>query len=147
MKILKRSAWDHAAIERFLLATRIPIRLAVIDAGVPLVASIWYQFDAASGALCCVSHRNARIVRLLGANPACGFEIARDTSPYRGVRGQGEVLIDRESAGDVLDALIRRYLGDTDSSLARWLLGRADEEVVLRIQPAWITSWDFSARM
>ncbi len=53
----------------------------------------------------------------------------------------------RVSAGVVLDSLIRRYLGGTDSSLAQWLLGRIDEEVVLRIRPSWITSWDFSARM
>ncbi len=147
MKILKRSTWDRAEIDRFLLETTIPVRLAVIDDGVPLVVSIWYQWDAASGTLLCVSHQNARVVRLLEASSACGFEIARDDPPYKGVRGQGEVTLERASAGVVLGSLIRRYLGDTDSSLAQWLLGRIDEEVVLRIRPSWITSWDFSARM
>lgn len=147
MKILKRSTWDRAEIDRFLLETTIPVRLAVIDDGVPLVASIWYQWDAEDGVLFCVSHQNARIVRLLETGSSCGYEIARDDPPYKGVRGQGEVTLERARAGDVLDSLLRRYLGGTDSSLAQWLLGRIDEEVVLRIRPSWITSWDFSARM
>ena len=44
-------------------------------------------------------------------------------------------------------ALVERYLGGSGSRLARWLLGRRDEEVGLRITPQWLTSWDFSARM
>jgi hypothetical protein len=40
-----------------------------------------------------------------------------------------------------------RYLGKRESRLAQWLLGRADEEYVVRIAPSWITSWDFSERM
>ena len=32
-------------------------------------------------------------------------------------------------------------------SLAQWLLGRVDQEVVVAIRPEWLTSWDYRDRM
>mgnify|MGYP001812869600 CR=1 FL=1 len=43
--------------------------------------------------------------------------------------------------------LIARYLGDTRTDFARWLISRADREVVLRLAPERIVSWDYRARM
>ncbi len=84
---------------------------------------------------------------LLKQDPLCGFEIAPDTIPYHGVRGQGRVTLTRTGAGELLERLIHRYLEGTDSTLAQWLLSRADQEYAVRIAPTWATSWDFSHRM
>ena len=46
-----------------------------------------------------------------------------------------------------LKALIKRYLGTSNQSLAAWLLSRADDEYIVEIRPAWITSWDYGNRM
>jgi hypothetical protein len=47
----------------------------------------------------------------------------------------------------VLRRLVERYLGDSETPFARWLLGRSVQEVVLRLGPETISSWDYSARM
>jgi len=53
-----------------------------------------------------------------------------------------------DAAGEaILLRLIDRYLGERDSAFACWLVERAHTEVAIRIQPDWITSWDFSGRM
>jgi hypothetical protein len=48
---------------------------------------------------------------------------------------------------DVLRLLIQRYLGDEESSLARWLLGRRSTEVAIRVEPSHLHSWDYRRRM
>ena len=81
------------------------------------------------------------------ADPNVGFEIALNAPPYKGVRGKGNATLTKENVSDTLHEVIVRFLGDTTSNLARWLLGRADEEYVIEIAPSWITSWDYSERM
>lgn len=147
MKIAKSSAWNRQEIDRFLEETVIPVRLAVFDEKFPLVLSIWFQWDADAGVLQCASHEDTKLVKSLQANANCAFEVAGDDPPYKGVRGQGRVLLERAHANDVLSSLIDRYLGDREHSLAKWLLSRVEEEFVIRIEPTWLTSWDFSARM
>ncbi len=43
--------------------------------------------------------------------------------------------------------LIERYLGDTDSKLASFLLARAEQETVIGIEPQTLVSWDYRERM
>ena len=52
-----------------------------------------------------------------------------------------------EGAGDVLNQVIDRYLGETNSSLAQWLLSRVDDEVIIRVEPQRFFSWDYRNRM
>lgn len=140
------SAFNPEQMAAFLTGAKIPMRLACNGSnGFPLVASHWYQFE--DGLLYLAVHCNSHVAALLQRNPRCGFEIAADTVPYRGVRGQGTVTLGREGAGARLEGLILHYLGNTDSKLARWLLSRASEEYVVCIAPIWITSWDYSPRM
>jgi hypothetical protein len=47
----------------------------------------------------------------------------------------------------VLERLLDRYLGSRDSQLGRFLLGRADEELVVRLRPSLVASWDYAERM
>jgi len=138
--------WSPDEIATFLDAQRIPLRLACrTTSGWPLVASHW--FLRRDGALWCATQADAKIVRYLAAEPRCGFEVAPDGMPYRGVRGQGRAAIDPADGPAVLRELVRRYLGDESSGFARWLLGRSATEVAIRIEPVRMRSWDFSRRM
>jgi nitroimidazol reductase NimA-like FMN-containing flavoprotein (pyridoxamine 5'-phosphate oxidase superfamily) len=138
--------FSAAAIEAHLREAVIPLRLGVVsESGHPLVLSLWFVWR--DGALWCATAPDARVIRLLRRDPRCGFEVAREAPPYCGVRGQGVAELVPERGGEILEALIDRYLGTRDSSFARWLLGRRDDEVAIRIAPERITSWDFRARM
>ncbi len=144
--IRKTSAWSSAEIGAFLQDARIPLRLAcaTLD-GTPLICSLWYLHDAEG--LWCATQKRAHLVRLLRRDAHCGFEVAGDTMPYRGVRGQGEARLSENEGPAVLLRLIDRYLGQRDSGFARWLIARSHDEVAIHIRPAWLTSWDFSRRM
>lgn len=140
------SAWSASQIQNYLADSEIPVRLACLDdQGQPLICSLWYLFDGDT--IWCSTQANARIVQLLESEPQCGFEIAADGMPYRGVRGQGEASISDEYASGILADLIERYLHGKNRELADWLLSRSESEVTIGIEPRWLTSWDFSTRM
>ncbi len=140
------SAWDEHQISRFLADTVIPLRLACVDRKRdPLVCSLWYLY--AEGAFWCATRQSARVIAFLEAEPRCGFEVAPETMPYRGVRGQGRVSLSAEKGPGLLLRLVDRYLGSRDSGFASWLINRSADEVAIRIEADWMTSWDFSKRM
>lgn len=140
------SAWSAGQIEKFLLDAVIPVRLASLSkSGAPLLCSLWYVYD--QGCIWCATQRSAKLVSLLERDQRCAFEIAADLPPYRGVRGQGTARLSVADGVPVLLRLIDRYLHGRESSFAQWLLARRDDEVAIRIEPTWLTSWDFSARM
>lgn len=144
--IRRGSAWTREVVERFLIDAVIPIRLAAVDSsGQPIVMSLWYLYR--DGQLWCATQQGARLVAMLRGHSKVGFEIAGDTPPYFGVRGQGRVELSTEHGPTILEQLIERYLGRRDSRLAKWLLARSDEEIAIRIRPAWLTAWDYRARM
>jgi hypothetical protein len=122
------------------------MRLAAnTDTGFPIVLSLW--FLAEEDELFAVVHRDAKIAKRLEADPRCAFEIAPDQPPYRGVRGQATARLHAGGAAALLERLLERYLSSTDSSLGRFLLARAEEELIVRLQPNWMASWDYSKRM
>jgi hypothetical protein len=138
--------WSREQIRQHLRGSVIPIRLASrTRSGFPLVLSLWFTFR--DGFVWCAVQRNARVAQHLERDPRCAFEVAADDPPYRGVRGQGHAEIRPAEGEAVLRELIDRYLGDASSDLARWLLGRADREVAIRIQPVRFATWDFTRRM
>jgi nitroimidazol reductase NimA-like FMN-containing flavoprotein (pyridoxamine 5'-phosphate oxidase superfamily) len=138
--------WTADAIETYLRSTVLPIRLASIAAdGSPVVLSLWYLYE--EGAIWCATQRTARIIGRLDREPRCGFEIAADSIPYRGVRGRAQASIDAQRGTRLLRRLIDRYLGGSASPLASWLLARAESEVAIRLDGMRVSSWDFTARM
>ena len=140
------SVWNEAQISTFLNDCVIPIRLGCSDsAGAPLVCSLWYLYD--DGALWCATQQSASVTALLAAQPGCGFEVAPQEMPYRGVRGQGNAEIIAEAGEDILLRLMDRYGIERESSFAKWLLSRVDTEVAIKITPSWFNSWDFTDRM
>jgi len=140
------SAWNATRIEAFLRSQVLPMRVACIDgAGVPLVVSLWFLYDEER--IWCALHESAALLRYLRATGQCGFEIAGDAPPYRGVRGQGDVLIRKRRGGALLDKLLIRYGIDADSQLSQWLRSRRNDEFAVGIEPRWLSAWDYRERM
>lgn len=141
-----KGPWQPTEIVAFLEQERMPLRLALNGQdGFPFLASLWFRY--AGGALWCATHEDSLVARRLAQDPRAAFEVSVSEPPYYGVRGQAAVERLPQRGREELEALLERYLGGHDSKLARWLLSRADEEVALRIQPKWLTSWDFRERM
>jgi len=144
--IRANSAWSEQKIGSFLSEQRIPIRLACLTpGGGPIVCSLWYLYE--DGALWCATQKTAKVAAYLERHRVCGFEISPEAMPYKGVRGQGKAALVAERGLDVLQQLIDRYLGTRESDFARWLIRRASREVAIRIDPIWLTAWDFTPRM
>lgn len=145
LPIKSKSAWNADEVAAYLTATENPLRLSVMSRGRPLIVPLWFLLDDAG--LWCASKRDSYIVRKIGSESACGFDISDNTIPYRGVRGQGKATVVAAEGERVLRKLIDRYLPSSDSGFARWLLAGVDDEVAILIQPDWLTAWDFGARM
>ncbi len=136
--------WSETDVRSFLRATVIPVRLASMGT-FPLVQSLWFLPDGDS--LWCCTQRDAVLTGRLTRNPRCGFEVSGDQPPYRGVRGSAKAEILGARAADILPRLIDRYLGDSPSPLADWLLSRLDREVAIRLHSLRVTTFDFTTRM
>jgi hypothetical protein len=138
--------WTQSRVWEFLDEARIPMRLAANTAsGFPVVLSLWFLPE--DDELLAAVHRDARIAKRLKADPRCAFEIAPNEPPYCGVRGRAMASLEPEGASRLLERLLDRYLGSSDSSLGRFLLARAEEELIVRLRPTRIASWDYSQRM
>lgn len=142
---VRSGPWDLVDIQGFLDSTVIPMRLATLGSVGPMVQSLWYLFDGS--ALWCCTQRDSVVAARLRSDPRCGFEIAGDDPPYRGVRGRGVASMDAGLASELLERLISRYLIDPESPLALWLQSRVTDEVAIRIDTLVVSSWDYSSRM
>lgn len=141
-----KGPWNESAVRQYLEATVIPARVAVnTPSGSPLVLSLW--FLPRDGSIWCACNQRARVIEHLRRDPRCSFEIASEVPPYRGVRGQGKAVLDSTEGPAILGELLARYRIHSGSKLATLLSKEAANEVAIRIDPDWITSWDFSARM
>lgn len=146
LPVTATSAWDADGISAFLQSAIIPMRLAVNDSsGFPRICSLWFTLDGND--IVAASHEKALITRLLQQDNRCAFEIATNTEPYRGVRGQARVELVAEAGCEVLPRLISKYIGNRHQRLQQWLLSRIDEEYALRLKMEWISAWDYSGRM
>ena len=141
-----RGPWSAATVREFLNQSVIPMRLGVHSlSGWPLVMSVWFIADGFE--LLGATRPTSTLVSCLERRPECGFEVAADTPPYRGVRGFAQVELDREAGAATLDRLLIRYLGSLTGPLADRLRARSADEVCLRLRPVSLVSWDYSRRM
>ncbi len=123
-----------------------PLRIsAILPAGYPLICSLWYEYS--NSCFCCVTQENAKLIEILGSNPQCGFELSPNEPPYYGLRGYADAEIQSAGAAELLEKLIVKYLGDTNSSLARHLLEKSHSEVMITLKPRSIFTWDYRERM
>ena len=137
---------DSEKIDRFIPDSKIPIRIAFMkDVGVPAVISLWYVCK--DGKIYCATQKTAKIVSYLQKNPICGFEIAADKPPYKGIRSEGTAQILNETGEYVLEFLIEKYLGEKESILSKFLRDNSKTEVVIEITPQKIFHYDYSKRM
>lgn len=138
--------WSLTEIKSYLDGNVIPIRLGVHGGrNYPIVASLWFLRKDLT--IVCSSQKKSRIVECLEKQPVCGFEIAGDTPPYHGVRGQGDVVLSSHNSRSNLKDLTAKYLEKNDQKLQEWLLSRSDAEVTITISPSYLTSWDYRQRM
>ncbi|MHB9288663.1 pyridoxamine 5'-phosphate oxidase family protein [Halobacteriales archaeon Cl-PHB] len=137
--------WDADRVAEFLEETVVPVRLACSTPSDRLwLLSLWFTYR--ERALWCATPRSASVVEFVESDGHVAFEVSTNDVPYRGVRGNGTATV--EPDGDpLLRDLLDRYLGGTDSPLARRLLGRDRDEVAIRIDPERVASWDFTDRM
>ena len=139
-------AWSKSEAEAYLTDATVPIRLACRTPADGLwMLSLWYRYDGE--AFHCATGADADVVEYLDANPGVAFEVSDNRPPYRGVRGAGTATIDRDEDKTLLESLLMRYLGGTDSELAGRLLDADREEVRIRIEPERLYTWDFTERM
>ena len=158
MKI--RGSRSHDDIAAFLETQTIPVRLGCqTPAGHPWMVSLWYRRrsneadesgsnDETDGwVLECATSADADVVTYLRETPQVSFEVSTNDPPYAGVRGRGKASLEPDPEKEVLRDLLERYLGGTESELARTLLDEDREEVTIAIEPAVVYGWDFSGRM
>ncbi len=133
-------------IEQFLTEAKIPLRLATNTvSGWPVVVSLW--FVPLAGSLWCATQHSAVVIEHLRHDSRCGFEVAPDQPPYRGVRGRATATLHPSRGEEILRTLLDRYLAGVDSPLATQLLSKCESEVAIEIVPASVRSWDFRERM
>jgi nitroimidazol reductase NimA-like FMN-containing flavoprotein (pyridoxamine 5'-phosphate oxidase superfamily) len=137
---------DREQVAAFLDESVIPLRLAVVArSGWPVVVSLWFARDG--DAILCATQQSSPLVTALAAEPRCAFEVAGCEPPYRGVRGRARVTVQPDLDLVILRRLVERYLGDAEGRFASWLLGRTTPEVMLRLEPVEVSSWDYRSRM
>lgn len=136
-------------MEGFLSNVKIPLRLgsrAKLD--YPVVISLMFLYN--DNRFFCATQNTAKIVGYIKKDSRCGFEIAGDSYPYRGVRGYGHALINVEEGENVLRRLLQKYFeGKENSQLHKYLLSKSHlkNEVSIEIKPIKMFEWDYSDRM
>jgi hypothetical protein len=138
--------WSPEQTREYLTERAVPIRVATRTPGGRLwMLSLWYLFR--DGALWCATSASADVVAFIEDDPGVAFEVSENEPPYMGVRGSAEASLSPDEDKSLLRELIARYLGGTDSTLARRLLDADREEVRIRLEPTRTHTWDYSERM
>ena len=138
--------WSPERTREYLEERTVPVRVATRTPGGRLwMLSLWYLFR--DDALWCATSASADVVAFIEDDPGVAFEVSENEPPYMGVRGSAEATLSPDEDKSLLRELIARYLGGTDSRLARRLLDADREEVRIRIEPTRIHTWDYSERM
>ncbi len=137
---------EKVNFEDLIVDPKIPIRLAFIKPdGTPNVISLWYK--QVGEKIYCATKSSAKIVSYLTDNPKCGFEIAADKPPYKGVRGTGSAIIIQDKGQEILKMVMSKYLGDKESTLSKFLEKNSSSEVAIEITPAKLFVYDYTKRM
>jgi hypothetical protein len=139
-------ALNEKEVATYVDAQRIPLRLSChTPSGWPVVLSLW--FIRLEDSLWCATQEGARVIAYLRSEPRCGFEVAGETPPYRGVRGRAVARLHKDRASEILRLLLERYQGSLETPLARRLLAKVATEIAIELQPRSLHSWDFTKRM
>ena len=133
-------------VDAFLAETTVPVRLACrTNDGNPWIVTLWYVYR--DGELFCATSADAQVVTFLRSDSAVAFDVSTNDPPYRGVRGHGNATVKGDEDKALLRELVERYLGGTDSPLARRLLSPDREETRIRVAPERLYGWNYTERM
>ncbi|WP_435099351.1 pyridoxamine 5'-phosphate oxidase family protein [Halarchaeum sp. P4] len=141
-----RGVWDESGVADFLTDAAVPMRLTTHRPDETLwTVALWYAYE--DGTFACATGADADVVRFLRRDERVSFDVSVNDPPYRGVRGNGTAAVSRDEDKRLLRSLLERYLGGTESDLARELLDADREEVRIEVTPEELYSWDYTERM
>jgi hypothetical protein len=126
---------------------KIPLRLSILSPNeYPLVISLWYKIK--DNKIHCITHKHSKLLKYIeSGNKKCGFEISTNNIPYSGIRGKGDIQIDKNNSRELLLDLFSKYEIKENSKLFKMLMKRMDEEYSIIITPKHVFHWDFTERM
>jgi nitroimidazol reductase NimA-like FMN-containing flavoprotein (pyridoxamine 5'-phosphate oxidase superfamily) len=141
-----KGPWSREQLAQFLDEALMPLRIGCRrpDGGLWML-SLWYDFE--NGVFLCATGSDSDIARFLREDAAVSFELSTNRPPYMGVRGNGTATLEPDTEKELLTTLLDRYLGGADSELAELLLADDREELVIKIEPDRLFTWDFTDRM
>jgi hypothetical protein len=93
-----------------------------------------------------MTNRMAKKVRNVRNRPTVYFSIDDPNFPYKGVKGKGDVTV-VEGTGilPMVEKMCMKYLGTLDHPVAKMIIDntKSGNEVLLRIDPKFFSTWDF----
>lgn len=129
-----------------LINLKVPLRLACLtSSGWPMIVPLWFTF--LNNRLYCATQENAKIISYLKKDPRCAFDISTENPPYKGIRGQGKIKINKDCSTEVLEIVIQKYLRNKYKNLTEYLLKKKENEVAIEIIPIKTFYWDYTDRM
>ena len=129
----------------FLEREKVMMRLGMVDEdGYPMVHPVWFAYE--DGSLWAVVERTSRKARVLRKNTKVYFTIDKSAYPPKGVRGRGSALLieDDSLALKVTKKHLLKYHGTIDDDYARGFLDSRHEQVVVRVSPIYLATWDYA---
>ncbi|MXR50872.1 pyridoxamine 5'-phosphate oxidase family protein [Halovenus sp. WSH3] len=141
-----KGPWSREQLRQFLEEALMPLRIGCRrPSGGLWMLSLWYTVE--DDQFLCATSSDSDIAEFLRADDAVCFELSTNRPPYMGVRGNGTASLEPDEDKALLRDLLDRYLGGTESELADMLLDDDREELVIRVRPDRLYTWDFTDRM
>jgi PPOX class probable F420-dependent enzyme len=141
-------ALTQPEIDRFL-ESRLNVHLATIDEmGDPNIQPVWFYYDRNVNELYAITGKMTKKVQNVRSRPTIYFSIDDDNFPYKGVKGKGRVTIleDSKEITPMVERIIMKYLGTLDHAVAKMIMEntKSGNEVLLKIDPKFFSTWDFA---
>lgn len=138
---------SRAEVDAFL-ESRLNVQLATIDeAGDPNIQPLWFNYDGGDGTLYIMTPKMSKKVQNVRDRPTIYFSIDDETLPYKGVKGKGTVTVIEDPALVVplVEKINMKYLGNLDNPIAKRTMENAKkgDQVLLKVQPHFFSTWDF----
>lgn len=127
-------------VRSFLESMKVPCVISTLRPdGQPITSATWFGFVGEDIVVSTPAQRNkARNVR---EDPRISFIVDTKEIPYRGVAIEGVAELVDDAKGEVIGAIVVRYLGE---AAAQQMLERLDtrgERVILRIRAQRVRPW------
>ena len=135
---------DRREVEEMLSGPNI-LRLGLIDErdGSPIVHPVWFYYE--NEMLFIATDTDGAKARSLRKNPHVYFVVDVAQGPPRGVRGKGTARVsdDHAYATEVTRKCAEKYLGTTESEIAKKIIESGSDSSVIEVIPSFIATWKF----